>query len=281
MSSVDDKELDALVDALLDVERRREGPSADVMTDIWSGVERHLPLDPRGETGDAPTDTGSRAASNPPPDPDAPSTGTSKAHGTPSGGGSTPMEGITAVGWKMAGIAVVSALAGGAGGAWIHARTTTPIVIVERKDALEPAAIVSDAQAPVQPPPKAPGSDFDLDLDADDAAAPKKIPTPTPSRVLRDDARSKADDALARERSLLDMGRTALARGDTDAALAAVRSLEREAPGGQLVEERELLAVQSLVTADRLEEARRRAARFHEKYPSSPLLDVVVDAVSP
>jgi outer membrane protein assembly factor BamD (BamD/ComL family) len=84
-----------------------------------------------------------------------------------------------------------------------------------------------------------------------------------------------------RERTLLDMARNALARGDTGAALAAVEALEREAPNGQLAEEREVLAVEALVTANRTAEARRRAALFRMKYPTSPFLGVVEDAVSP
>lgn len=288
MSNVEDKELDALVDALLDEERKRVGPNADVMAELWSGIERRLPHGPidgaDGGTSDAPPEAGPRATSNPPPDPTTtPATDASKASGSlASGGGpavrAASVKGITAVGWKMAGIAIVSALAGGVGGAWIHARTATPVeIVVERTVAPSyPSVAASVTVEPVAPSASVSASSTDADV-----AVPKKAPAPSPVRPPRDDARTSADDALARERSLLDMGRTALARGDTDAALAAVRSLEREAKNGQLVEERELLAVQSLVTANRMAEARQRAARFREKYPSSPLLDVVDDAVSP
>lgn len=275
-----DEELDALIDALIKGERGRAGPNADDMKDVWSGIERRLPPDTGERAGDAKADA-------PHPDPSAPAPDASSAvsasdpcpalHDVRSTAAHAVTGGIRAVGWKMAGVAIASTLVGGAGGAFLHARLATPVeVIVERPVAREPAA----AASPVAPAVPVSSASADA-VEAPLAPAPKRSPRIAPTAPLGGDARTSADDALARERSLLDMGRTALARGDADAALAAVRSLEREAPHGQLVEEREVLAIQSLLTANRHAEAQARATRFRTTYPSSPLLDVIDDTMSP
>lgn len=247
MSGYEDPSEESIA-SLLKRERERPGPDAATKQSMWSGVEQAL----------------AGAAAPPRPTPSTANSAAGKAAST-------------ALGWKMAGLAAAAALAGGAAGAWVHSRVAEPrIVVVERP---APAFVVAPAvtsATPVEtgvPAPQVP------------SATAKATATAAPPRVNRAPVEDKPlpshDVPLARERSLLDMGRTALARGDTEAAFRAVKTLEQEAPNGQLVEEREVLAVQTLVTANRTAEARRRAAVFRTKYPSSPLLGVVEDAVSP
>lgn len=105
-----------------------------------------------------------------------------------------------------------------------------------------------------------------------------EVPAPVvedekPKVVARPPAKKPAPlvDTLGRERVLLDLARSALASRDTSKALAAVRSHEAQFPTGQLVEEREALAVQILWVAGRQDEATRRLHVFSLQFPDSPL----------
>ncbi len=86
---------------------------------------------------------------------------------------------------------------------------------------------------------------------------------------------------LAEERALLEMGRTALARGNHDAALDATRRHERAFPRGRLAEERELIAIQALSGLGRRDDARARAVRFLKVYPRSMFAPAVLAAAAP
>lgn len=98
-------------------------------------------------------------------------------------------------------------------------------------------------------------------------------PTARPS--TREPDAPTSDDGLASEMTLLARAQTALQRGLFPSALSALDEHARRFPRGQLAEEREALAVQALVRADRVEDARRRAARFDARYPHSVLGPVV------
>jgi TolA-binding protein len=90
----------------------------------------------------------------------------------------------------------------------------------------------------------------------------------------------ETDADLAAERALIETARSAVARGNAGAALDAVAQHQRRFPRGQLGEEREVLAVQALVAAGRVQEAAERGARFRLQYPNSALLPVVDAALS-
>jgi outer membrane protein assembly factor BamD (BamD/ComL family) len=75
------------------------------------------------------------------------------------------------------------------------------------------------------------------------------------------------------------MARTALGRGHTDLALAALRRHTRAYPNGQLAEERDGLLVQALVAKGEFAQARQRAARFHRQHPHSLFWPVVDEAL--
>jgi outer membrane protein assembly factor BamD (BamD/ComL family) len=87
------------------------------------------------------------------------------------------------------------------------------------------------------------------------------------------------DRGLAAERKLVEMGRTALARGHTDLAIAALRRHTQAFPNGQLAEERDSLLVQALVAKGEFAQARQRAVRFHRQHPHSLFLPVVDQAL--
>jgi TolA-binding protein len=80
---------------------------------------------------------------------------------------------------------------------------------------------------------------------------------------------------LTAERSLLDVARTALGRGDFANALVSADAHQKRFPKGALAEEREALAVQALAGAGRRDEARARAERFAKSFPGSILLPAV------
>lgn len=83
------------------------------------------------------------------------------------------------------------------------------------------------------------------------------------------------DTGLAAERSLLEVARTALSRGDFASAMTSLDAHQKKFPNGVLREEREALYVQALARAGRRDEAKARAERFVKTYPKSMLLPVV------
>ena len=116
-----------------------------------------------------------------------------------------------------------------------------------------------EARVPVAVPPaprvEAPGPVV--------APVPEKPPVPT------------RDFELADERAAVDMARSALARGEPAQALLAIDALAKRLPRGQLAEERESLAVEALMAAGQVEEAKARAAKFRADFPQSMLLPAV------
>jgi hypothetical protein len=90
-----------------------------------------------------------------------------------------------------------------------------------------------------------------------------------------------ADVDLAAERSLVDRARTALGRGQSSDALAALDAHAARYPHGRLSEEREALAVEALARSGRMDLALARAARFRTSYPNSVFRGVVDAALVP
>lgn len=124
------------------------------------------------------------------------------------------------------------------------------------------------------------GRDAGASVDVSDlplAPVPSPAPSPAPATASTSATESgMSDQDLVRERRLIDTARSALARRDATSALAALDEHARAFPRGQLVEMREALAVQALVQAGRFDDARARAARFHQRFHGS-IYDAVVD----
>ena len=85
---------------------------------------------------------------------------------------------------------------------------------------------------------------------------------------------------LAAERALLDVARSALARGEAAEALSAAERHRREYADGALVEEREAIAIKALVALGRKEEAAQRLTNLEKTHPNSIVLRAAKKAVS-
>jgi hypothetical protein len=116
-------------------------------------------------------------------------------------------------------------------------------------------------------------------------AVPESAPAPlVPAAAPRVEGApsAKPDAELAAERAILDIARTALARGNGADALAATSKHEKRYPSGALGEEREAMAIQALVLLQRYDEARARGARFHQRFSGSvlaPAIDAALGAI--
>jgi hypothetical protein len=113
--------------------------------------------------------------------------------------------------------------------------------------------------------------------------APPPSPPPAPSVVTHaapstlPATRPGDDVALSVERGLLDQARLALVHGDPSGALARVTEHEARYPDSQLAEVREALAIQALLRAGRVADARFRDDAFRRRFPTS-LLQPALDA---
>jgi hypothetical protein len=108
------------------------------------------------------------------------------------------------------------------------------------------------------------------------AAPPRERPDARPGRASEDVTPSDREGAdepsvpatTADERALVDRARVALRRGDAHGALVALMEHERRFPEGVLAEDRDRLAVESLVQEGRIDAARSRIARYLREHPS-------------
>jgi hypothetical protein len=175
-------------------------------------------------------------------------------------------------GWRLAAAGLGTFVLGGATGAALHARSTPPRTEIRYVDRIVEVDRASDGG--VLQPPSPPNS----------ALPVVSVPSDRPARVERPPAAAASstasDDALARERQVIEKARSALARGDADGALAAASEHARAFPRGQLSEAREAIAVRALAHAGRHQEARMRADRFRRTFPGSMYSPVVEAAIS-
>jgi len=184
--------------------------------------------------------------------------------GGTSGGAGSAIKGASGI--TAAKALAVFAIGGLVGGGVVTAvrRPVDRVVYVER---------AAPAVSAVAPPPPVPSPKTEIVRPAPGVPV---VPAPTASKHVA--ARSRDTD-LAAERAIIERARSALARGDGQGALVSIAQHERAFARGQLVEEREVLAVQSLVTAGRVPEATARGARFRKAFPNSLLLPLVNQAL--
>lgn len=93
------------------------------------------------------------------------------------------------------------------------------------------------------------------------------------------ETRTTPDRALASERALLEVARTALTRNDWQNALHSLNDHLEQFPHGRLAEERDALWIQALLRKGDREAAEIRARQFRERYPQSlflPAIDALV-----
>ncbi len=147
-----------------------------------------------------------------------------------------------------------------------------------------PPIVAPPASLPTGEPPRPPAEDTNAVRPprpaSKPAPAPTRVPLPAPAASGSEAQAPRRDTDLAAERALLELARAALGRGDVAGALSTIEQHERDYAHGRLEEEREVLAVQALVQAGRLGEAKQRQTAFRSRFPESLMLPVV-DALLP
>jgi hypothetical protein len=103
----------------------------------------------------------------------------------------------------------------------------------------------------------------------------KPAPSDGPASAL------SAGGSLSAERTLLDLARAALARGETAAAFDALGQHQKRFARGVFREEREALTIQALRGSGRPDEAKRRALAFKTRYPKSLFLSTIERVLEP
>jgi len=185
------------------------------------------------------------------------------------GGGRGGAGGVgTSLGAKMAAALAVTFAAGvGVGVAGDRAFAPPNVAPAPTTTVVTVAPSVTSSAAPVVEAPDVPVS-----------ALPA---VSAPARPLASPAAGEGPSAkgLAAERALLDVARSALARGEAAEALAAADRHAREYPDGALAEEREAIAIKALVALGRRDEARARLRELERKHPNSLVLRAVKSAV--
>ena len=171
-------------------------------------------------------------------------------------------------------LALVTFALGAAGGAALHAWLQNPradrVVYVDR-------IVAGPVTAPAAPPSNVTGGD----PSQAPALAPVSPVEPAPNLLTRSLPSGGAHD-LAAERALLDRVQSALRAGDVSGAQRAIGAHARRFPTGILAEEREALAIKTLVAAGRHQEAQKRAAKFRERFPEGlfrPSVDEAVESI--
>jgi hypothetical protein len=213
-----------------------------------------------------------------------PGGGPGPAGGGGGGGASAATSTGTAVTTKVAigsaiGALVVGAVAGTV--ALVRPRevvTAAPVVMV-RVDAgasvaagqIDPTPVVAPVQAPVVPvaPTLTP------------APAPRHVTPPTPvaeKTPTQPPAPPQHEDA---ELALLQRAMSASQRGDAQAALATALEHATTYPNSSLAQEREVIAIEALVTLGRPAEAKARVTEFRGKWPTSSHLLRLEQLVAP
>lgn len=104
-------------------------------------------------------------------------------------------------------------------------------------------------------------------------------PHPSASSSPSSAPKAPSGSTLNAERLVVDVARSAYARGDRDEALRALARHAATYPDGALSEEREALAIRILVDAGRAPEARARGQKFRMRYPKSLMLPAVEAAL--
>jgi hypothetical protein len=237
------------LDAFLAPERRRPDPPADTQSEIFSRVGATLGW--FGGPGPGGSDPSGGAAGGH-------AAGQLAAHGA---------KHLTAGALLKT---VATLVVGGVIGAGVHEAHDRA---VDRRSESAKIAVVAPPAAP-SPPPPAPVVDPQPEPAAENGVRAES-PRPRAEHLARTEARER-DRNLAAERALVEQARTALAREQGAAALAALERHARDFPQGELEEERESLRVQALAGLGQFDQARKTGARFHRRFPRS-IFGAVVD----
>lgn len=239
-------DLDPLPEQLRDLfeaERRRDDPDPAIAERVLGRASLTLGLGVGGGSGSGGSaDPGSAA-------------------GGASVGAGAVASGAASLGARTAWIALTTFVLGGLGGAGLHA------ALAPRPESRIELVQVPVSVATATAPPPAPTTSKGVEPEE---LALETAPVAVPSAKPQEDAgRGGRDDGLTAERELLAIARTAVARGQGDAALSALDRHARQFPRGRLAEERESLRIQALIAAGRKDEAKDRAKDFGQRFPGS------------
>ncbi len=161
-------------------------------------------------------------------------------------------------------VAVAAFVLGGATGAGLYAAT---------EKSPSPRVVYVDRPAPLPPMTRVPPSLV---------APPPATLAPSAFTGPRAAVPSPSGESLSAERAVLDQARSDIASGDAAGALVLLQDHARRFRKPQLFEEREALAIQSLVALAHYDEARARAARFREASPNSlfvPAIETALESI--
>jgi hypothetical protein len=257
---------------LCDEERARVPNEAARAARVLQSLEQILgvPLDDAGSGGndDGGGDAGQAPGSPAGPPPAAPATGAAGAAPTAGATGAIAGQSIViGTGKALAALGGALVLGATAGVAADRTLTAPPPAVT-----LYLPATAAAPQQRVAIPGLAPTI---LDGLSPDALPTASVPRPLVTAV------EVTTSNLAKERDLIDTARTGVARGNPEAALAAVSRHEREYPRGQLREEREALRVLAVNARGGKAEAIVLGRQFRKQYPASvflPQIDAIVPA---
>jgi hypothetical protein len=163
----------------------------------------------------------------------------------------------------------VGALVGAAGHAHWQRQAAPPVTVAAApviSTVAAPPSVAEMVEVPTMPPTAVEA--------APAVASPPKRPPASPSVKAAGEAPS-----LELELSLLERARTALSEGQPQGTLRLLGEHRLAYPSSALQQEREALTIRALMAVGRGAEARARAARFVEAYPTSALRGSVDRAV--
>lgn len=175
---------------------------------------------------------------------------------------------------------LVGTVVGAAGHAALQTAPDTPVAAVV---VASPVASVT-VQRVESAAPEVPSAPASIAIVSEPVPSTPRFAAPAPpvassSKVAATEPPAMRDEQLRAERQLLDIARTAVARGDGAAALAALDRHAAHYPNGRLSEEREALRVQALLLMGRREEAREQAEGFRKNHPDSLMLPGIAPAL--
>jgi hypothetical protein len=143
------------------------------------------------------------------------------------------------------------------------------VVWLARSPAAETAPVAA-APSLVTIPPPTPSASGSATVDALASAIPSAAPAPSSTaHAVIPPSPSPSTGPSEPESAMLARAHDALLNGSADRALAIVAEHARAYPRGMLTQEREVIAVEALVSSGRLDQARTRAAAFRAAYPGS------------
>jgi TolA-binding protein len=267
-------DLDRLLDAERDIEDVAAPTRARVRERLASALPL-LPLSPSIPRESPPTN---------PPSAIPPALAPNMAPNMPSG--------ALALLQSKLGIGLLSLLVGASAGVAAHATfedrsigsPSTPSIVPVKlvvtlaspgRDAISDAPPAGQAAPPSASAASAPASS----TSASPASASSASASASSASPMASADRGHGETQIKAERLLLETARTALTRGDSESALAALRRHAQQYPHGDLAEEREVMMVQALNASGDGAAAKQHAADFKKKFPDSLMRDAVDQSV--